>query len=426
MWNDLLAARDALWRREAELAANVPVIPHAAEEEHLASKLQATLRAGAEAVHCHAAALYLLDDATSELKLRSSWNLPFGSLLRPARPLRGAVADLEALLGHAVVLEDATMFESWKAPDEITAGAAVCVPVSTPTMPLGTLWLFANEARPFSDRETNMIEVVAGRLAAELERVMLLTEGASAVQERRDWEAVGRFQQDQLPSQPPPVEGLDVAGWSRQSGTIGGAFHDWFMLPDGKLALAVGRARQAGVDAALTASALRSALRAHAEYHADPAELVARVNETLYHASAGDQFAQLAYLVVDPRSGEVQLVSAGNMGGAVLRGGLWVPLTASEVELGVDPDLRFPARQLVLATGETLIMASGPIRKQSTVLVWPWDNADLSTLFTTRGAAPARQWADLMHDSGWADTQARDAAEDLAVLVVRRTDRHNT
>src|SRR6185436_7888036 len=135
----------ALWRREAELAANVPVIPHSAEEEHLASKLQATLRAGAEAVRCQAAALYLLDDATSELKLRSSWNLPFGSLLRPARPLRGAVADLEALLGHAVVLEDATMFESWKAPHEMPAGAAVCVPVSTPTMPLGTLWLFANE-----------------------------------------------------------------------------------------------------------------------------------------------------------------------------------------------------------------------------------------------------------------------------------------
>src|SRR6185369_1210124 len=115
------------------------------------------------------------------------------------------------------------------------------------------------------------------------------------------------------------------------------------------------------------------ALRSHAAYHADPVELVARVNETLYSASAGDQFAQLAYLVIDRRTGDVRLVSAGNMGGAVLRSGLWAPMTAPTVELGVDPEVRFAEQQFALATCETLIMSSGPIRKQASALVWPWD-----------------------------------------------------
>ena len=80
---ELLDTRHALARREAELAAGVPMVPHREEEKHLAERLQAALLAGGEAVGCDAAALYLLDEATTELKLRSSWGLPFDRLTAP-------------------------------------------------------------------------------------------------------------------------------------------------------------------------------------------------------------------------------------------------------------------------------------------------------------------------------------------------------
>ena len=116
------------------------MVPHREEEKHLAERLQAALLAGGEAVGCDAAAIYLLDEATTELKLRSSWGLPFDRLTAPARPLQGAVADLEALLGHAVVLNDDNLMATWNAPEDFPA--AVCVPVSSPTTLLGTLWVF--------------------------------------------------------------------------------------------------------------------------------------------------------------------------------------------------------------------------------------------------------------------------------------------
>ena len=65
-----------LWQREAELAAGVPLVPHREDQKHLAARLEAVLRAGAEAVGGDAIALYLLDEATTELKLRCSWGLP--------------------------------------------------------------------------------------------------------------------------------------------------------------------------------------------------------------------------------------------------------------------------------------------------------------------------------------------------------------
>src|SRR5262249_30680354 len=155
-----------------ELAAGVPVASRQGEEPHLAERLEAVLKGGAEAVGCQAAGLYLLDEATSELKLRAVWRLPEERLLAPARPLRGAVADLEALVGHAVMLEDTSLLPHWRCPEDFPA--AVCVPVSSPSIPLGTLWTFSDRPRDFTPEETNLLEIVAGRLAADLEREMLL------------------------------------------------------------------------------------------------------------------------------------------------------------------------------------------------------------------------------------------------------------
>ncbi len=169
----LAAAEQIIRNREAELAAGVPVQLTGDESEPLAAKLEEILGGAARACECQAAALYMLDDATSELKMRAAWGLPASRLHDPARPLAGAVADLEALLGHAVALERGAAFGPWRAPEPFSA--ALCVPVSSPTTPLGTLWMFCHYERDFTDQHTLIAEMTAGRLAAELERVMLLT-----------------------------------------------------------------------------------------------------------------------------------------------------------------------------------------------------------------------------------------------------------
>ena len=78
---ELDQAQAAVWQREAELAAGVPISSQSEPEEHLAGRLEAVLAGGAQAVDCQAAALYLLDEATSQLKLRACWGLPREQLL---------------------------------------------------------------------------------------------------------------------------------------------------------------------------------------------------------------------------------------------------------------------------------------------------------------------------------------------------------
>jgi GAF domain-containing protein len=166
---ELSACQRALGEREAELAACIPR-PLVREDPHqLAQRLEAVLRGGARAIDCQAAAMYLLDEDTAQLKLRAAWGVPTARLADEPRPLEGATADLEALVGHAVVLEDERMFDFWLVP-ESGYSAAVCVPVSSPTTILGTLWFYSTTPRSFSERDTELAEIIAGRLAGDLER----------------------------------------------------------------------------------------------------------------------------------------------------------------------------------------------------------------------------------------------------------------
>jgi sigma-B regulation protein RsbU (phosphoserine phosphatase) len=415
--SELVRTRHALWQREAELAAGVPIVEHRQEKQHLAQRLEAVLQGGADAIGCQAAALYLLDDTTQALRLRAVWNLSHDRFTAPPRALRTATADLEALCGHAVVLEDARLFDHWNLPD--TYPAAVCVPVSSPTVPLGTLWFFAEKKRPFSDHEVNIIEVIAGRLAADLEREMLLVQGAEKTKITHQLDAAERLQQNQLPQIAPLIEGWDIAGWTTQASRVGGAFHDWFVRSDDQLVIATADCLDSGLDAALSASGLRAALRAHAQYTLPPHQLLKRVNHSLWTGSAGDQYASLFCGLIDPLSGRFCFAAAGHPSGLLLRSSDVQSLVEPTLPLGLEPDTRYTLGERQVAPGDVLIIANQSVRDTVDDQGRPFGQAGLVQAIAGSLDATAETLAELMRDR--LENHAHKAnQDDRALLVIRR------
>jgi serine phosphatase RsbU (regulator of sigma subunit) len=415
---DVNRTKHALWQREAELAAGVPVAVRPDERRHVAERLQCVLQGGAEALHCEAAALYLLDETTSSLKLRAMWGLPQAKLLEAARPLRGAVADLEALVGHAVVLEDTSLLPHWRCPEEDFA-AAVCVPVSTSSTPLGTLWLFSRTQREFSDSQTNLAEIIAGRLAADLEREMLLTVGANAKHSDKQFEVAARWQQDRLPSVVPLLTEVEVSGWTQQASGIGGDFHDWTVLPDGRLSLAVGDAQGAPLQAGLNAAAVQAALRAHLGYRHSASQLLSRLNDTLWQGSAGDQFASFGYVIVNPETGEAELALAGSVAAVLIRADEREIFAADGPPLGTGIEPPIKVANFTLKPGECLVMLSSGVRNAT-------DQAGLRIGEAVMGATLRRHLHEPAESlAGWLrrlleKSGAQELSEDRTVLVCKR------
>ncbi|REJ67941.1 MAG: GAF domain-containing protein [Planctomycetota bacterium] len=172
-----LEVYDTLRQREAERAALAVPEPARGRIEDVDRRLRAVLGGAADSLKCHACAAYVLDEETTELNLVAAVGLPDARLLEPPRPLEGALGDLEALTGHAVVLEDDALHGLWRVPEP--CGAALCVPVATDTSILGTLWLYAREPRSFTMTECNLAEIIAGRVALELAYHRLILAGRS-------------------------------------------------------------------------------------------------------------------------------------------------------------------------------------------------------------------------------------------------------
>lgn len=393
----------ALWHREAELAIGVPVSPQRQGEAHLAARLEIMLRNGANAVGCRAAGLYLLDDATTELKLRALWGLSKDRFLEPARPLAGAFAELEALLGHAVVLEDASLLPHWKTPEPFPA--ALCLPVSSPTDPLGTLWFFADTVRDFSDQDIHLAEIIAGSIAAELQREVLLSECLASKQaDRQSFDAV-RWQHDHLPTIKPLLNDWDVAGWSASDDEVAVGFYDWFVPSDGSLAVALGVGEGLRLESALSAGALQATVRSHADYRHDTAKMLSRANDTLWNASAGGHLASLAYCKATPDTGEIEYSIAGAIQAILVQGSDVELIHPDAPPLGVEPDLPPDRSHGQLAAGDLLLLLSTSSERPSRQL-------ELSRQLRAHRTATADELVQLV--------RAVDPQANLALVLQRR------
>ncbi len=351
--SELSKTRHALWQREAELAAGVPVTVQP-DETHLAGRLESVLRGGTEAIGADSAGLYLLDDATTSLKLRAMHNLPRSRFLDAPRTLLGAVADLEALLGHAVVMDETALLPHWKCPEEFPS--AVCVPVSTRTTPLGTLWVYSKKQRDFTSDQTNLLEIVAGRIAADLEREMLLAAGASLQKDERGQRSIARWRKDRLPQFAPVSEEWDLAGWASEAGP-GNEFFDWNVLNDGRIVFGLGAVNGDEHAAPLNVAALQAAWRSHLDHIAEPAALLSKLDETIRTSSAGDLTAIFGQGNLD-EAGRLEFASAGKLASFLWTEAGRHPLTPLSSPLGTG-DLYVPASHYFkLQKGDMLILFS--------------------------------------------------------------------
>jgi serine phosphatase RsbU (regulator of sigma subunit) len=418
MLAELLGTHHALWLREAELAAGVPVVANPNDAEHLAVRLQSVLQGGAESVGCPAAGLYLLDEATTSLKLRSSFGMPRERLAEPARPLQGALADLEAMLGHAVVLNDLDAHTHWNPPEDFPA--AVCVPVCTSTTILGTLWVFSNEPRDFSDQETNLIEIVAGRIASDLERENLVRAGTDTSSWKREVSAVQRLQRNQLPTIAPLLDGWDIAGWTDQAGSVGGDFFDWFTLPDGLLAVTVADVLAGGMAAAFAANTVKAATRAHGQYHRNADALLKAVNMTLWTGASGDQFAQMFCGLVETATGAVRYSCAGNPSVLRLSAGAYESLTETSPPLGESPETAYPEETCLLTPGNTLVVFSDGIRKAKNGQGASVGERGIAEVLARHQDAPASTLVQVATEI-LGEHEPAAAPDDRTILVIKRT-----
>ena len=158
--DQLQRQQQLLTSQQAELAARAAVIVSSHTRHDLANQIERVLSDATLATGTDAAAVYMLDDETEQLTTRFVFGMSPVQRLATSRPLRGARADLEAMVQGIVAIDNlrAGSMDLYRCPEQVASGICVCL--GDVELPVGTMWLFGHEIQTYDEFRT-----AAARLA---------------------------------------------------------------------------------------------------------------------------------------------------------------------------------------------------------------------------------------------------------------------
>lgn len=362
-------AEEAVRRQEAELATNVSITRSPDEQQELADRIDSVLASACKSIEATAAAVYLLDETTSTLKMRSCWGMPSSKLADPPRNLRGSLGDLEALLGNAVLLEDTAAMPEWETPEDFAS--AIVVPIGSVSMPHGTIWFWSKTPRKYSSIEIEVANLTSGRVMSELEHSILGGEAKVANKLRKQMDAAGLAQAARLPDSQPLHPDFEIDGWTFQGGSLGGGFHDWDMTPNLMMVASVGSAARSGPAGALVATSLQTTIRTLWPTGQNPCQILRNSGDVLFGIEDADWTASAALFQINPETGYGTVANAGKVQSFVISERGFRPIGSFAPKLASQPDPTYNSHRFVLQPGEILVAFSDTVIQNDQLLKNP-------------------------------------------------------
>jgi len=230
--------------------------------------------------------------------------------------------------------------------------AWVGLPLLSSGAPLGALRFSFTRPRKITDEERVFLEALAGQCALALERASLF---------EREHTTAETLQRSLLPDSLPTVPGVILEARYlpvTRNMEIGGDWYDAFRLPDGKLAVAAGDVMGKGLTAAAGMGRVRNALRALALTDPRPAAVLAGLDRLFIATELEEQVTTVAYLVLDPVTGEGMAGSAGHLPLLLLSAD--APPRLDQAEAGTPLGWASPRQQYAfrLPPGNTAVLYS--------------------------------------------------------------------
>jgi hypothetical protein len=186
---------------------------------------------------------------------------------------------------------------------------------------------------------------------------LLAVELVDRVLVRDELQVARQLQSDLLPRAAPPLPGWSIAHSYRTANEVGGDYHCFFPLPDGRLALAIGDASGHGMAAGLLMAIANATLQTAVDIDPAPARAAALLNRVLCRTGDRRAFMTLFYAVLDPATGRLDYVCAGHPFPLLRRAdGAVEELGRGSLPLGMRDPAPLPIESAALAPGDHLLL----------------------------------------------------------------------
>lgn len=299
------------------------------------------------------------------------------------------------------------------------------------TLPEQDLSLPASIPEPIARLPDHQPDEV-GRLAATFiymdkqlrEKIARLVEETSS---RERFESELHIARDiQMGLLPPPLSGLadriDLHATMIPAREVGGDLYDYFLLPDGRLCLAIGDVSDKGMPAALFMAVTRTLIRASTEGETDPGQVMARVNNRLAENNPNLMFVTLVLAILDLRNGALSWSNAGHLHPCILDAGSGLRRLTERggPACGIQEGLVYASHTTRLEAGETFVGYTDGVTEALDPEGGLYGEQRLCAVLRRQTASSAQGIAEAILDNVRDFAQGTEQSDDITLIAARR------
>lgn len=210
----------------------------------------------------------------------------------------------------------------------------------------------------FDDTDEILLTAFARQVHSAVENKELHKEALENETIKKELSVASSIQKKIIPETLPNVKGYEIAGINIPSKEVGGDYYDCKVLENGKVALIMADVTGKGVPASLLVSTLSASLYAYLEMDIPLDQLAVKLNKLIYKSSTADKFITCFISILDPTTGELEIINAGHNPSLHLQSEKKLEkIDAGGVALGMfDMGLPFKSEKRKVEHGERILM----------------------------------------------------------------------
>ncbi|MBV9227353.1 MAG: SpoIIE family protein phosphatase [Acidobacteriaceae bacterium] len=241
-------------------------------------------------------------------------------------------------------------------PCEVDTHSAVSIPLIIGGEVIGVFLVDHNQIGAFSNDQLQVLEALAGHIAVAIENARLFQrERHEREQMQREAEEARTLQQALFQKAVPLVPGFTFETAWHPAGTVAGDWFDFLDLGGERYGVVLADVSGKGMPAALLMSATRALLRSLAKIHPSPGQTLTHLNQTLLEDFPKGKFVTMIYGVLEARTREMTLASAGHLRPLLINGHCSFLDVDTGLPLGLGTS-SYPEHRIKLESGAKLLL----------------------------------------------------------------------
>ena len=164
----------------------------------------------------------------------------------------------------------------------------------------------------FSEVDDSLLRALGNQAAISINNAKLYQALSEKERLEKELQIARDIQRLLLPQSAPEMEGFELASLARPAMEVGGDYYDYIPVSKDEWGLVIADVSGKGVPAALVMAMVRSTLRAEAVGKSRAAEVLVKVNRSIYGDIKDDMFISLFYLILNTKKRTLNYARAGH------------------------------------------------------------------------------------------------------------------